>query len=502
MSRVASSLSESTTITSIGGSWTTRLSSRAEMFLASLRTVATTLTSNAARIGPAVMMVSTFIRAELSLLSTLVYFRVLSYGSHRHDHRHPAGDHQDGAGGQGARRPGPRTCPGALGAALRPDDGPDLLPRLGVAGAGPSVRVEGATAAPAGRHDDATGRSGREARGPRDHPRRHEYDGRGGAPREQTRSSSRACGSGHPIVRQGDARGNQPDRRGPALEPALRADAYVTGQSATRKRDGRCARRREQRDRCTPPEPPDRGEGLEGPLAPRPPAGRVHAPDVPPLGERRLEGTPVAGARRVRASRRRGRDAHPLSDPSADRQAAQGIRPREAGGRANVPAANRADRVPGHVDSREERSPRVDRFRGPARRELFLPSPLRHAAREHGKTGNPGDRIERPRGHGSGARPRCRTAATRRRPDVAESVRGRDDREADRAARVGLSGMTWRPGSSSSARRAPPGSNRASRKRRGPWPEPATTSTPSCGTATARSPRRNAETGSTSIGMR
>src|SRR5712691_11345254 len=80
MSRVASSLYESTTITSIGGSWTTRLSSRAEMFLASLRTVVTTLTSNAARIGPAVMMVSTFIRAELSLLSTLVYFRFLSMG--------------------------------------------------------------------------------------------------------------------------------------------------------------------------------------------------------------------------------------------------------------------------------------------------------------------------------------------------------------------------------------------------------------------------------------
>src|SRR5256885_7260201 len=80
MSRVASSLWETTTITSIGGSWTTRLSSRAARFLASLRTVVTTLTSNAARIGPAVMMVSTFIRAELSLLSTLVYFRVLPMG--------------------------------------------------------------------------------------------------------------------------------------------------------------------------------------------------------------------------------------------------------------------------------------------------------------------------------------------------------------------------------------------------------------------------------------
>src|SRR5207245_1082081 len=79
-SRVASSLCESTTITSIGGSWTTRLSNRAAMFLASLRTVVTILTNNAARIGPAVMMLSTFIRAELSLLSALGYFGVLSMG--------------------------------------------------------------------------------------------------------------------------------------------------------------------------------------------------------------------------------------------------------------------------------------------------------------------------------------------------------------------------------------------------------------------------------------
>src|SRR6058998_2308134 len=80
MSRLASSLWESTTITSIGGSWTTRLSNRAAMFLASLRTVVTILTNNAARIGPAVMMLSTFIRAELSLLSALGYFGVLSMG--------------------------------------------------------------------------------------------------------------------------------------------------------------------------------------------------------------------------------------------------------------------------------------------------------------------------------------------------------------------------------------------------------------------------------------
>src|SRR2546428_4011609 len=64
----------------MGGSWTTRLSNRAAMFLASLRTVVTILTNNAARIGPAVMMLSTFIRAELSLLSALGYFGVLSMG--------------------------------------------------------------------------------------------------------------------------------------------------------------------------------------------------------------------------------------------------------------------------------------------------------------------------------------------------------------------------------------------------------------------------------------
>src|SRR5256712_3655120 len=64
----------------MGGSWTTRLSNRAAMFLASLRTVVTILTNNAARIGPAVMMLSTFIRTELSLLSALGYFGVLSMG--------------------------------------------------------------------------------------------------------------------------------------------------------------------------------------------------------------------------------------------------------------------------------------------------------------------------------------------------------------------------------------------------------------------------------------
>src|SRR5439155_1013527 len=60
MSRVASWLAESTTMISNGGSWTIKLSSNAAMFLASLRTVVTTLTSNAARNRVAVMMVSTW----------------------------------------------------------------------------------------------------------------------------------------------------------------------------------------------------------------------------------------------------------------------------------------------------------------------------------------------------------------------------------------------------------------------------------------------------------
>src|SRR3989449_5589146 len=59
MSRVASSLSESMTITSKGGSCTKRLSSKAAIFGASLRTVTMMLTNNAARNGAAVMMVST-----------------------------------------------------------------------------------------------------------------------------------------------------------------------------------------------------------------------------------------------------------------------------------------------------------------------------------------------------------------------------------------------------------------------------------------------------------
>src|SRR5881296_411719 len=59
MSRVASSLSESMTITSKGGSCTKWLSSNAAIFRASLRTVTMMLTNNAARNRAAVMMVST-----------------------------------------------------------------------------------------------------------------------------------------------------------------------------------------------------------------------------------------------------------------------------------------------------------------------------------------------------------------------------------------------------------------------------------------------------------
>src|SRR5437016_13391240 len=105
MSRVVSSLSESMMRISSGPSWTRRLSSKAEMFRASFRTVVTTLMSNTARNRVPVMMVSTCALPETPLLSDLDYSRVPPHGPHRDDHRHPTGNHQDGPGGQGAGRP-------------------------------------------------------------------------------------------------------------------------------------------------------------------------------------------------------------------------------------------------------------------------------------------------------------------------------------------------------------------------------------------------------------
>src|SRR6266487_6259269 len=105
MSRVASVLSESTTRISNGGSCVTKLSSRAEMFRASFRTVVTTEMRNVRRNLRLDKMVSGLRGPEATFN---IVSRILArpdHGPHRHDHRNSAGDHQDGPGGQGVGRP-------------------------------------------------------------------------------------------------------------------------------------------------------------------------------------------------------------------------------------------------------------------------------------------------------------------------------------------------------------------------------------------------------------
>src|SRR5207249_2302935 len=81
-----------------------------------------------------------------------------------------------------------------------------------------------------------------------------------------------------------------------------------------------------------------------------------------------------------------------------------------------------------------------------------------------------GDRIERPRGDGPRAGTRRGPPPARRETGVAEPVRRRHDREADRATGRRVPGMTWRSASFSFVRRAPQAWNRESRKRPARWP--------------------------------
>src|SRR6266550_2751145 len=496
MSRVASWLAESTTMISNGGSWTTKLSSNAAMFLASLRTVVTTLTSNAARNRGAVMMVSTCAARGTILISALDYSRVSSYGPHRHDHRDPPGNHQDGPGREGLGRPRPRTCPRTFRSTLRPHYGPDLLPGHAAPGAGRAVRAEGATAAPAGRDDDAAGRRRHEGRGPRHRPRGHEHDRRGGSPREEAGTAVVPRRSRDPVLRQDDARGAESDRRGPALGRPLRADEHVAEEPRTGERDGGRPRRREQRDRRAHPEPRIRREEVPRARPAGPDPSWVHAPHIPPGGERGRQGTAGAGPEGVRGGRGRNGTADRLPDPPADREATAGIRAREAGRRAAVPATHRPDGLPGHADPREGSGDRDDGLRWTPGGKLLLPRAVRHLAREHGASGDLGDRIERPRGDGPRAGPSRGPPPARRETGVAEPVRRRHDREADRATGRRVPGMTWRSASSSFVRRAPQAWNRELRKRPAPWPARDSRSTRSSGIGSSRIRRRRPATAS------
>src|SRR2546425_445360 len=293
----------------------------------------------------------------------------------------------------------------------------------------------------------------------------------------------------------------EPDHRGPALEPPLRPDAHLAGESATRERDGGRPCRRQQRDRRAPAEPRDGGETVRRPLAPQPEGGRLPPVDVPPRGERRFEGAVGTGARGIRARGPRGGPADPLPDSPADREAAARIWPRETGRGTAVVAAHRADRISRHAGPREERRPRDDGLGWPPGGELLLPRPVRHASRQHGTPGDAENRIERPRRDGSGTGPRCGPSAARRGSQLAESIRGRDDRLTGRGARGGLSGMTWPPGSSSCGRRAPRAWSLASRRRPRRWPAPGTRSMRSSGIANAHSPRKRRAMASASIAI-
>src|SRR5207249_10076478 len=113
------------------------------------------------------------------------------------------------------------------------------------------------------------------------------------------------------------------------------------------------------------------------------------------------------------------------------------------GRRTAAVAARRTGWGSRHAGPRRERGARDGRLGWASGGELLPPPPLRHASREHGAAGNAGNRIERPRGDGTGTGPRCGPSAARRGSQLAESIRGRYDWVAGRGDRGGLSGMTW-----------------------------------------------------------
>src|SRR5205823_8591580 len=233
----------------------------------------------------------------------------------------------------------------------------------------------------------------------------------------------------------------------------LRADGHLAGDPRREERDGGRLRRREQRDRRPDPEPGDRREEVRLPRPAGPDPPWVHAPHIPPSGERGPEGTAGASPEGVRGGRRGNRPADRLPDPPADREATAGIRAREAGCRAAVPATYRPDGLPGYADPREGSGDRDDGLRWTPGGKLLLPRAVRHLAREYGASGDPGDRIERPRGDGPRAGPRRGPPPARRETGVAEPVRRRHDREANRPTGRPVPGMTCRPGPSPSVRR-------------------------------------------------
>src|SRR5207249_6024037 len=123
----------------------------------------------------------------------------------------------------------------------------------------------------------------------------------------------------------------------------LRADGHLAEEPWTGERDGGRPRRREQRDRRADPEPGDCREEVRRSRPPGPDPPWVHAPHIPPGGERGREGTAGASPEGVRGGRRGSRPADRLPDLPADREATAGIRARAEGGCAAVLAEDRPD---------------------------------------------------------------------------------------------------------------------------------------------------------------
>src|SRR6266699_3747488 len=347
MSRVASVLSESITRISNGGSCVTRLSRSAAMFRASLRTVVTTERSNVARNLRPDMMVSGLCRLEATFNSVPRILARPVHGPHRHDHRDPAGDHQDGPGREGS---------------------------------GPAV-----------------------AR-PRPRARRHEHDRGRRPPREQARAHARPRRGGHPLVRQDDARGSQPDHRRPAIRLALRPDAHRARQPATGKRPARRVHRREQRDRRVAGEPRARLAALRHLGEARPPPAGVPPPDVPPRGERGRSETTRARVARLRRGREGLRPSDRLPHPSPHGEEPAAVRARETRADHRVAPTDRADRVPRYAPPREGRRADPHGFGRPPGGRLLFPRAVRDVAGEHGAAGDPLDPRERPCGDRADAR--------------------------------------------------------------------------------------------------
>src|SRR3989442_973952 len=170
-----------------------------------------------------------------------------------------------------------------------------------------------------GRDDPcARGRAGEGAAGVRPRVRRHELDPRRSDRRVEDGRAPRTRGGGPPFLQPRDARGDQPDRRGPAVDAPVLPDA--DGGRQPRPRGDRAGRApgRGRHVRRRPAERPGRAVARRlGPV--RGDARRVPPGDAAPAGER---------------ARRDGTGGHPRRDREVQphRNEVQVVRGRACGG--------------------------------------------------------------------------------------------------------------------------------------------------------------------------